>query len=321
MSTGRIVLFGRLGFVGSNLLKYLDDPDIVAPSEFDADLTATESLRPVIQPGDVVINAAGYANATDRTARGRALFQAVNVGGLANLAQVCAEAGAAQLVHISSVAAMGRWHALRPFDKLRAQDDGITEDTMRPVTSPYAASKLEGERLLAGFSDRLGITVLRPTSVFGEGRGLAKTLCSFVRRGVVPLPGGGTASIPFTYVGNVAHAVRLTLGNQRCFGRTFIVGDEESYPLREIVLALSKGMGKRVRIVWAPRALWYAAAIGFEAWARLRGSPPLLDRGRLDTMTDCVSYSIAAFREATGYAPPFSLDEAAGRIAAWYLRA
>ena len=310
MSTGRIVLFGRLGFVGSNLLRYLDDPDIVAPSEFDADLTATESLRPVIQPGDVVINAAGYANATDRTARGRALFQAVNVDGLANLAQVCAEAGAAQLVHISSVAAIGR-----------QRGEGITEDMMRPVTSPYAASKLEGERRLAGFSDGLRITVLRPTSVFGEGRGLAKTLCSFVRRGVVPLPGGGTASIPFTYVGNVAHAVRLTLGNQRCFGRTFIVGDEESYPLREIVLALSKGMGKRVRIVWAPRALWYAAAIGFEAWARLRGSPPLLDRGRLDTMTDCVSYSIAAFREATGYAPPFSLDEAAGRIAAWYLRA
>ena len=275
MSTGRIVLFGRLGFVGSNLLKYLDDPDIVAPSEFDADLTATESLRPVIQPGDVVINAAGYANATDRTARGRALFQAVNVDGLANLAQVCAEAGAAQLVHISSVAAMGRQCG-----------EGITEDMMRPVTSPYAASKLEGERLLAGFSDRLPVTVLRPTSVFGEGRGLAAALCRLVRRGIVPLPRGGTASIPFTYVGNVAHAVRLTLGNERCLGRTFIVGDEESYPLREIVLALSKGMGKRVRIVWAPRALWYAAAIGFEAWARLRGSPPLLDRGRLETMTN-----------------------------------
>jgi len=307
MMTAKLVLFGGSGFVGSNLLKHLKN-DVVAPSEFEADLTKIDSLRAVIGRGDVVINAAGYANATDRTAKGRELFRSVNVEGLRNLAEACAQEGAAQLVHISSVAAMGRW-----------QGEGISEDMMRPVDSPYAASKLEGEKLLGQFADTIPITILRPTSVFGEGRGLAATLCSLVRKGVVPLPRGGRARIPFTYVGNVAYAVSLAVGNERCFGRTFIIGDETSYPLRDVVSALAKGMGMRARIVAVPYPIWYAAAVGFEIMARLRGTAPLLDRGRLDTMTLSVSYSIEPFRQATGYAPPFGIEEAAERIAAWYL--
>jgi nucleoside-diphosphate-sugar epimerase len=132
------------------------------------------------------------------------------------------------------------------------------------------------------------------------------------------LPGGGKSRIPFTYIGNIAHAVKLTLGNSSCFGRTFIVGDEDSYSLREVVLALAQGMGVKVKILTVPGPVAYAAARMSELAANLRGSTPLLDRGRLQTMTNSVSYSIAAFQTATGYQPPYSLRQAAQRIAAWY---
>ena len=305
----RVVVIGGSGFVGSNLIRYLEIPDMAAPSEDEADLTVPESLRRVLSSGDIVINAAGYANATDRTEKGKALFQIVNVDGVRYLAEACVEAGVAQLVHISSVAAMGRWRG-----------ESITEDMMKPVTSPYAASKLAGERVLAEFADRFPITILRPTSVFGEGRGLAATLCSIISMGVVPLPDGGKARIPFTYIGNVAHAVKLAIRNERCFGRTFIVGDAESYPLREIVLALADAMKIKAKIISVPRVCAYTAVRCLETLARIRGSAPLLDRGRLETMTNSVSYSIAAFQAATGYEPPYSLKDAAGRMASWYRR-
>ncbi len=309
MSAARVVLFGECGFVGSNLLERLQIDGIVAPKLDEADLTNISSLRNVLRPDDIVINAAGYANATDRTEQGKRLFQSINVDGLRNLADACAEVGVGQLIHISSVAAMGRQHG-----------EGITEDMMVPVDSPYAQSKLDGERLLANYADKLPITILRPTSVFGEGRGLAAALCSLVRRGTVPLPGGGSARIPFAYIGNICHAVGLAVGNEACFGRTFIVGDEASYPLRDIVLALATGMGMNPRIINVPKPIAYAAARGLEMLAAVRQTTPLLDRGRLDTMTSSVSYSIAAFREAAGYDPPYSLDSAANRITQWFLR-
>lgn len=304
--SSRIVLFGGEGFVGSNLQKYFTVP-VTAPPLAEVDFTRPETLRGVLQAGDIVVNAAGYANATDRTAKGQALFRSVNVDGVRHLAEAAVAAGAAQLVHISSVAAMGRWHR-----------DDVTEAMMTPVKTPYAQSKLDGELVLQPFMDQLPITMIRPTSVFGEGRGLGRTLCKLASRGTVPLPGGGTAHIPFTYIGNLARGVELTLGNPACYGQTFILGDERSYPLREIVTMLAHALGHEARIISIPTPLAYVAACGLEWLAGLRGTAPLLDRGRLETMTCSVSYSIQALQQATGYRPPYALPEALQRIAAWY---
>lgn len=312
----RLIILGANGFVGSSLLQHLQTGHYLivpvgrkdnAPGFECADLNDLASLKRVLRPGDVVINAAGYANATDTSEEGRRRFQAANVEGVRNLAHVAFEVGVAHLVHISSVAAMGRWH-----------QEGVTEEMQKPVASPYSASKLEGEKILTGFSDNLAITILRPTSVFGEGRGLARTLCSVISRRIVPLPAGGSANIPFSYIGNVVRAVELSLGNPVCFGKTFIVGDVRSYRLREVVLALARGLEVEARIIPVP--LW-PTTVGvqlLERLASMRGSLPVLDRGRLDTMTNSVSYSVTAFQRATGYRPPFSLDVAAERIASWY---
>lgn len=309
MSEARIVLIGSSGFVGSSLLKCLSASDnVVAPGEHEADLTDPVSLRGCIREGDVVVNAAGYANATDTTARGRALFQAVNVDGVRNLAAACGEARVRQLVHISSVAAMGQ-----------LSGEALTEEARGPLATPYAASKLEGERILAESRDRFPITILRPTSVFGEGRGLARTLCSAVARGVVPLPGGGRALIPFTYIENIAHAVKLTIGKDACYGRTFIAGDLQSYSLRDIVTELGDAIGIKPRIVAVPYGAAWLGVASLELMARMRGSSSVLDRSRLRTLSTSVSYSIAALQAATGYEPPFGLHQAAERIGNWYV--
>lgn len=306
--SNRVVLFGSEGFVGSNILKWIKEPDVVAPSLVDVDFTNLDSLQGMLRPADIVVNAAGYANATDTTERGKALFQSVNVDGLRNLAKICADAKVGQLIHISSVAAMGRW-----------SQEHVTEEMSVCTESPYAASKLIGEQLLAEYTDCFPITILRPTSVFGEGRGLAAMLCRLVGKGIIPLPGGGKSRIPFTYIGNIVHAVKLSIGNPNCFGGTFIVGDEDSYALRDVVLALAHGMGVKVKILAVPCPLAYATARLSEMVANLRGSTPVLDRGRLQTMTNSVSYSITKFQESTGYQPLYPLQQAAKRIATWYM--
>ena len=308
MDVKRVVLIGGSGFVGSNLRASLPFR-LVVPSETEADLTIKESLRDWICRDDIVINAAGYANATDFSERGKQLFQSVNVDGLKNLAEVAAEAGVRQLVHISSVAAMGR-----------LKGEGITENMTAEPLTPYAKSKLEGERILAQFMNKIPITILRPTSVFGEGRGLARLFCAAVSKKIIPLPNGGNAKIPFTYIGNITKAVELAINCEPCFGRTFIIGDKQSYPLCEIVNELAKALGKKPRIIPVPIP---AAKVGvgiLEFISSLSGKTPLLDRYRLDTLSSSVSYSIAAFADATGFVPPYSLNESVNRLAEWYVK-
>lgn len=304
----RVVLFGGGGFVGSALRSGLTGGDVVAPSRHDADLTDRAALVRLLRPGDLIVNAAGYAVATDRTPAGIERFRRDNIEGPRILAEAAIETGAAHLVHLSSVAAMGHREGV-----------GLREDDLAPPRTPYGRSKRDGELVLAARMERLPITILRPTSVFGEGRGLAAMLCRVATLPVVPLPGGGRALIPFSHLGNLVAAVDATLGRPATFGRTFIVGDAGSYPLRDVVTGLAAELGRpRVRTVPVPTGLVRAIGTVETRLARLRGRAPLLDPVRIETVTSSVSYSTAAFRDATGFEAPVDLPTALRRIAAWY---
>lgn len=305
--TPRVVVVGAGGFIGSTLTAGLTGP-VLPLSRRDLDLVDPATIRLRLRPGDVVVNAAGYADATDQTLGGRERFQRSNVDAVRSLANASADTGVAHLVHISSVAAMGRW-----------QGKGITESHLREPTTAYAQSKREAEVILAGYRDRLPVTILRPTSVFGEGRPLAAALCRVASRSVIPVPGGGRALIPFTHVGNLVEAVRLTIGNERCFGDTYIVGDERSYTLREILDALAAALGSHPRFVSIPTLVARMGVATSAMAGRLRNRRGAVDPGRLETLTTSVEYSIAAFHNATGYIPPVSLADAAARLAAWHL--
>jgi nucleoside-diphosphate-sugar epimerase len=303
----RVVIAGAGGFIGSTLVRDLGGA-VVPLRRADADLTDTEAVAALLMPGDTVINAAGYTGMGERTQRGIERFERANVDTVRSIAEAAAQSGAAQLIHISSVAAMGRWSGR-----------GITERDARSPQTAYATSKARAELELRAFGSRLAITTLRPTSVFGEGRPLAAALCRVASGRVIPLPRGGETLIPFTYVGNLVEAVRLAIGNQRCFGGTFIVGDERSYTLREIVEALAGALGNRPRFISIPTQV---ARVGVGIWeltCRLRARGSVVDRHRLDTLVTSVEYSIVHFQRATGYVPPVSLRDAAARLAAWYL--
>lgn len=298
----RIVLFGGSGFVGSALRTGLPAPDlIVAPTHAEVDLLDPDAVRGVLAPGDVVVNAAGYASATDRTDAGRARLRRTNVEAVGVLAEAATTVGASRLIHLSSVAAMGQ-----------RTGSGLREHDLAEPRSPYGRSKLDAELLLSAYGTRLPITILRPTSIFGPGRGLAVLLGRVARLPVIPLPGGGRAEIPFSHIDNLVGAVAATIASPSTTnGRTFIVGDPTSYPLRSILVGLAIAQGRRrPRTIYVPiAALRVAGAIEgrVAAWRR---RTPLLDPVRLDTLTVSVSYSTDAFREATGFVPPVGLREA-----------
>ena len=312
----RVVVVGANGFIGSAIASEVaEKPELhivravrePSAGEELADLTRPHTLETLICPGDVVVNCAGYANAIDSTESGKRRLDEVNVRGVEALARACASNGARQLVHLSSVAAMGPWSG-----------EGIDEDDLRPPASPYGASKLRAEQTLQAFGNSLAVTILRPTSIFGEGRGLARSLCRLVSLPVVPLPGGGSASIPFCYVKNVSDAVFLSLGNPNCFGKTFIVGDERSYSLREVVEEFARALGKDPFLLPIPSTLVRAAVALESKLASARDRIPALGEERFASLMRSVSYSIDRFRRATGYQPRYDLAAAARRIAHWY---
>lgn len=304
---GRIVIFGGSGFIGTALRGGLGQ-DVVSPSRSDVDLTSYQAVASYLYRGDIVINAAGYAAATDTSVAGLRRLQRDNVEAVQVLGRGAAAAGVDRIIHLSSVAAMGHrtGHLIREHELL-------------PPRTPYGQSKRDGEAALLAEAGGVPVTILRPTSIFGEGRGLAALLCRLAYLPVIPVVGGGSALVPFCYVGNLVAAVGHLVDHPTTGTATFIVGDAGSYPLRRIVTTLARALGRAdAPVVPIPTLAVRAMGRVETTLSRRLGRLPLLDPVRIDTLTNSISYSTEAFVSATGFKPPYPLETGLERIATWY---
>jgi uncharacterized protein YbjT (DUF2867 family) len=130
----------------------------------DGALGRPETLVKLASGADAVIHIAGAINAPDRAG-----FEAVNVGGTANMIDAARKAGVRRFVHISSLAAR------------------------EPELSAYGWSKMKSERLVA--ASGLDWTIVRPPAIYGPGDRETLELFRMARRGIVALPPRGHFSV------------------------------------------------------------------------------------------------------------------------------
>lgn len=133
------------------------------------------SIRAVIAGADAVVNCAGILLES-----GKNTFGAVQTEGAGRVARLAAEAGVANLVHISAIGA------------------DVRSD------SEYARSKGEGEAaVLAAFP---GAVILRPSIIFGAEDAFFNRFAGMTRFSpILPISGGDTLFQP-VYVDDVAQA-------------------------------------------------------------------------------------------------------------------
>lgn len=159
MSPPRILLLGRAGQVGGELLRRLEGrADVVAPSETAVDLRDEDGLRSAVRGArpSVVINAAGYT-AVDRAESEPEVAHAVNAVAPGVLAEEAARLGAL-FVHYSTDYV---------FDGAKGAPY-LERDVPAPL-GEYGRSKLEGERRVLAAGGRS--IILRTSWVYGPRGG------------------------------------------------------------------------------------------------------------------------------------------------------
>jgi len=180
MSSQRILVTGPTGFIGLNLVKELIGQghqvsalvrSVSSPAKtallqklganlIQADLQDLDSLALAVADQQVIYHLAAVARAIKLET-----FTEVNQTGFANLLQATiATGGDAKVVFVSSLAAVGPSRFRQPH----------RECAIPQPISNYGKSKLAAEKLAQQFSDRLGISIVRPPIVLGphDPRGL-----------------------------------------------------------------------------------------------------------------------------------------------------
>lgn len=268
------------------------------------DVTAPETLASVMQDVTHVVHAAA-ALGTGRPSD-RELLHAVNVAGTAAVADAARAAGASRLVHVSSIAALGRTGTEERIDESSVW-------TPSPLNTPYATSKHLAEmEIHRAVAEGLDAVMVNPALVFGEAHRGENTqrIVEQVRDEQLPgVPPGGTGVVD---VLDVVDGILRAMNAGKTGERYVLVA--ENLLWRDLLATLAGALGATPPRRLVPMPLARVLAVGSEAVARVTGTAPVLTRERVRQMQERYRYSAAkAERELGCTFRPFA--ETAARLA------
>jgi UDP-glucose 4-epimerase len=300
---------GGAGFIGSHLVqaltaagcrvRALDDFSTgqrenlagitPAPEAIDGSVSDADAVTRAVQGADVVFHLAARASVQFSVENPLGSHLACATGTLQVL-DAARKAGVRRVVYAGSASAYG----------LPSGDVQTEAEPLRAL-SPYAAAKLAGEFYCQSFAASYGLetVVLRFFNIFGPRQradspysGVIALFADAMLRGKTPrIDGDGLQSRDFTYVGDVVQALTKAADTPGIAGRTYNVGTGRGTSVLDLVAALNKLLGTRVKPEHGP--------------ARAGD----IRHSRAD---------IGAIRRDLGYEPAFPFEEGLRRTLDWY---
>lgn len=246
-----ILITGITGLFGSHLAKEFSQlgkirglvmensiPSLVNNPDFEiewhkGELSDVDSLLEALQGIDIVIHSAGLVSFSPQDED--KLYE-VNSVGTANLINAMLTAGVSKLVHVSSVAAIGRNPEFSVIDEEYKWADS-------PLNTPYAISKYWGElEAWRGEQEGLDLIVVNPSILLGKAS-YAKSssaIYSYVLEENRFYPKG---DLNFIDVRDAAKITRMLVEN-KAWGERFIL-NKGSIPYREFFSEVAVVFGKK----------------------------------------------------------------------------
>jgi nucleoside-diphosphate-sugar epimerase len=263
----RIAITGASGFVGKYLCEHLvgQGHDVLAVvrdvrHEFPTGVTlkfvpkSSDWLaNDIFQGCDVVIHLVGRAHVLNETAENPLdEFRKTNVDIVLPLMSSASKAGVKRVVFVSTIGVNGKETKAGPY---------VETDEERPH-NPYSVTKLEAEHALKRRAGDYGIeyVVVRPVLVFGPGApGNFGSLLRLARTNV-PLPFKNLgARRNLVSIWNLVAFLELCATHAAAANELFLVADDETTTLPEILKELRIGMGKKPMIWPMPVVILKAA--------------------------------------------------------------
>ncbi len=306
--TARVAVTGASGFIGRAVCAHLvgrgrqvrallrrpdRDLEALGVEPLRGSLEDEASLRGLVEGAEAVVHCAGAVRA-----RRAADFEAVNALGTGRLAEAAAAAPSRpRFLLLSSLAAR------------------------EPGLSPYAASKRRAEQELDRAAAGLERLSLRLPAIYGPGDRATLGLFQQFARGLAVLPARPSNRFSLLYINDLAGLIRHLLERRSWTGGVIEVGDSraEGYAWSDLPEVAARQLGRKVRVITAPRAALWLTAAANEAISTVSGRAPILTRGKLREFAhpDWVSRESKA-EELAGWRAETGLEQGLPRTLLWY---
>lgn len=249
----RILVTGGTGFLGSYIIKHLVEkgyavrairrstklPAWIPAGCFagvewvEGDVLDVISLQDAMEEVDAIIHSAAVVSFIKKD---RPAMYQVNVEGTANVVNMALEKDVRRLVHISSVAALGRTANGGHVDEEKKWEDS-------KINTHYAISKFKAElQVWRGIGEGLDAVILNPSTILGYGDWHSSS-CAIFRQVYDGFKWYTPGINGFVDVEDVARAA-VAMMESEVSGERFIVNGE-TWPFKQLQETIAAGFGKK----------------------------------------------------------------------------
>lgn len=248
----KVLVTGGTGFLGAYVIKELMDkgykvratrrsakvpffiPQIIFDKVewVDSDVLDVVGMSSAIQGVDAVVHSAAIVS-FDRKKREE--MYKINIEGTANVVNICLESGVKKMVHVSSIAALGRTAKGDKVDESKAWVNS-------KWNTHYAITKQRSEmEVWRGIAEGLNAVIVNPSTILGFGDWNQGSCAIFKRiyKGFTWYTNGVNG---FVDVEDVARSVVLLMESSIA-GERFII-NSENWEFKKLFDAIADGFGK-----------------------------------------------------------------------------
>ncbi|AFH49397.1 Putative nucleoside-diphosphate sugar epimerase [Ignavibacterium album JCM 16511] len=317
------VVTGGTGFVGSHLvdlllnkgyevrcitrrssdLKWLKGKDVQI---FDCGLYNKDALKDVMKDSDYVFHVAGVVKS--KTKEG---YFKGNVDTTKTLIEAALESGAnlKRFLVVSSQTVTGPSYDGKPVNE---------ETECRPITT-YGKSKLEEEKLVLSYKDKLPITICRAPAVYGERDTEIFIYFKTFSKGLTTTIGFNEKKLSLIHVLDLVYGFYLAATNDIAVGNIYFISSEEFYTWPQINDITSKIIGRKPIVIKVPHFMVYTIAAVAQFAAMFSSKPATLNIEKAKDITQ--RYWICDTSKAVkelGYHQNISIEDGIKRTVEWY---
>jgi nucleoside-diphosphate-sugar epimerase/predicted dehydrogenase len=322
-TTPRILVTGASGFLGGRLVEVLSTQgstvrgttrlisrarQLPGVQWVQCDLAQEEGLRSALHDVETVIHCAALCGPPGSLEE----YEDANVRGTLRLLRLAAEAGVKNFVYVSSMSVYAAPPGPDPLlDETSPYDERAAE------RGAYTRSKLAADAAVLEYARGNAaprVIVLRPGTIYGPGAKLPVGRFQLPSSNARPLIAGSRrVTAGLVYVDDVVDALLAAAVSDVPTGSVYNLADSANHDQEELARTLREVTGGRIRPLFAPYPLVWAAMLAVDLLALVRHRKLGTARYRLRRTLAPMRFECTAARKDLGWRPRVTLREGLAR--------